>query len=997
MVANLNNPVHPGAITALTANTGGYPEKDTAEEVIEHLEGNDASLFLVPGGKWGFDGNLLTPTSALVPPAFHLILSAAVDIPLQTAVALNKNAARPFQDSFSFQGLYGLELPAHMSQFMAIEFMNCYHQALWNLVVYDMVPASDPEDLHWKSFLPWEDPMKSMIGGSGGYPMLWTDSENKAFKDQIATRWSAHIVNDNVTCWSVHEILRAYLRLFLEKPADCGGVTCQFYEVVYTGTRLTLEEQINFLFYRALERDAPPAVESETLRNLAKAGLAVGAASVAVNAAENVVKGGFWGGFTGLAASLLSAAKPLLDQVIQFIRPALVVLFFMPHITGMISAVTIGFFPIVITWSLFPGQHFKPLINYFMVLLFSQSAPIWYAIGDALSGFAYRSVGGGGDAGCRRQGHQCRAWPCRGGVRRRGGGLRGADDPGDPHVRCLAGDRRRDQGRVMMNRILCGVMVLLMIAGPAQADLFDRVIKDMYMDDTRRRSSYSGRQTMVGGAVTRYPISISNPQVDHFRINTPCGSWSLTPQGVLNNLTEMLDPDRLKAALMAAIQSSIQNLVGAVVSKLSMLTVCYAVPTLCDLTKHMQAISGQLHNVRALSCQQLEGMVNNVANSLTAGRTSRCIQAQIGAGMSLNVAQRMCASGEWDAAPTHPGPLQGWGIFGDNASASTKGHAFPDDPMVVTNAASFGYPDLDETGSAGSGERREQKLIRDTLETALADSTMSEREKYELLDFQKHMIGDVTVRDPSADPANPNTPPGDDEPAETEYDPEMPEYKLHDYYRSEFSRFDGVLECAINTFGGHTDLLTDPTLDAACGSIQYALITDTGGATSGSMAVSTPAQALQELSVPGFEIPIQALRGLRDLREVGDVDTYEAMKGKVSGTLALMRSLWKTRELRDELETGMMGKDDQTEEERMQTEVRLRRLEREAARMVESRDVAERFMIPTVQAIVQQREMRRARELERILRAPGLGDRKGIMGGMPIPFGYKLQPTPVPP
>ena len=78
----------------------------------------------------------------------------------------------------------------------------------------------------------------------------------------------------------------------------------------------------------------------------------------------------------------------------MFVKPALVFLHFMPHITGMIAATTIGLFPLVVAWSLFPGQAFKPLANYFLVLLFTQSAPLWYAISDAMSAFAYRSMGG---------------------------------------------------------------------------------------------------------------------------------------------------------------------------------------------------------------------------------------------------------------------------------------------------------------------------------------------------------------------------------------------------------------------------------------------------------------------------------------------------------------------------------------------------------------------------------------------------------------------------
>ena len=534
-----------------------------------------------------------------------------------------------------------------------------------------------------------------------------------------------------------------------------------------------------------------------------------------------------------------------------------------------------------------------------------------------------------------------------------------------------------------MRAILCACLALLAVAGPVHADLFDRAVDELFDDINYRRSFYNAGQSLIGGVVTRFPVTVSNPDPTNFRISTPCGSWSLTPKGVLQNLKEMLDPDRLLAALTSAIQDSIQNLIGAAVSKLSMMTVCYAVPTLCDLTKHMQAVAGQLHNVRSLSCQQLEGMVGNIATSLTAGRTARCVQAQIGQGMSLNVAQRICASGEWEAAPSHPGADQGWGTFGDNASASIPGgSAFPDDPMPLAG----------DTAHA-PGQRKEQLLIRDTLKVALKDSTMTAAEKEELLEFQHYMIGDITVRDVTADgsPA-----PGEDKPAETQMDPKMPEYKLHDYYKSEFSRMDGILECAVNTFGPHTDVANDPTLDSTCSGIQYALISDTN-TLSGTTSVSSPEEALETLSIPGFPLPMQGLRGLYELRQIGDTDTYVSLKGKIAGTLALMRSVWRTRELRDELETGMIGSKDQTAEEREQIVKRMRRLEREAERMIESRDTAERFMLPTVQAIVQHREAKRAEGLGQAMSAPAKVEDRGILSGLWNSFGYRFDGEEPPP
>ena len=39
----------------------------------------------------------------------------------------------------------------------------------------------------------------------------------------------------------------------------------------------------------------------------------------------------------------------------------------------------------MVLWSLFPGQHFKPLVNWALLLLFVHSTPLWWAIADAAS------------------------------------------------------------------------------------------------------------------------------------------------------------------------------------------------------------------------------------------------------------------------------------------------------------------------------------------------------------------------------------------------------------------------------------------------------------------------------------------------------------------------------------------------------------------------------------------------------------------------------------
>lgn len=493
-----------------------------------------------------------------------------------------------------------------------------------------------------------------------------------------------------------------------------------------------------------------------------------------------------------------------------------------------------------------------------------------------------------------------------------------------------------------LKRVAALALALVMAgSGVGRADLFDRAVGTLFTTEEQTR------------AVTKFPVNVSRAK-DTFMVSTPCGSWSLSPQGVVQNLTEMLDPDRLKAALMAAIQNSIQNLVGAVVSKLSMLTVCYAVPTLCDLTKHMQAVSGQLHNIRALSCQQLEGMVNNVATSMVAGRTSRCIQGQIQSGMSLNVAQRVCASGEWEPSiakhdPSAPGGGLGtWGDPGAGNPATAPGQAFGRDPTLGP---------LDP----GHGTRGDQRIVEETLETAFARTTgsnpMSTAEQDELKLFAQQMIGDVLVEDDSTAPGAG----GEEEPAKTKMTPELPEYRLHDYYESESEHMAELLACAVPAVGVLN--ASDTSFSGANCTVSYQPVDPT--ATPITKTYSGAGQILQALSVPGAGVPPQMLKALNHSLLMGDELQVAHTIGDLAGTMAMMRTVWRTYQLRDELEAGMMSKEDQTEEERNQVMIRIARLEREADRLVRSRELAERHFTPMVEEVLAEYEEAQARHLPR--------------------------------
>jgi len=64
------------------------------------------------------------------------------------------------------------------------------------------------------------------------------------------------------------------------------------------------------------------------------------------------------------------------------VRLAVILTWFGPYLLGFANLVLLGLFPFVILWALIPGAQCEPLAHYFVALLFTSSAPLWWALVD---------------------------------------------------------------------------------------------------------------------------------------------------------------------------------------------------------------------------------------------------------------------------------------------------------------------------------------------------------------------------------------------------------------------------------------------------------------------------------------------------------------------------------------------------------------------------------------------------------------------------------------
>ena len=195
--------------------------------------------------------------------------------------------------------------------------------------------------------------------------------------------------------------------------------------------------------------------------------------------------------------------------------------------------------------------------------------------------------------------------------------------------------------------------LLLLVCSGAQADLFEDALAALGSDSLEAARFDRFGQALRGGLAAGYPPLTPGSALHGFNVSTPCGSFSFGG-GLIDNLSGMLDPGQAVGSLVSGLQQSVQNLIGAAISSLPMVTACYAGPTLCDVSKHIQELTNNIFQGKVLSCQQAETLLAGVGAKLSGARTSRCLSAQQRGGKTLAAAEQACATGSAGGI-VHPG------------------------------------------------------------------------------------------------------------------------------------------------------------------------------------------------------------------------------------------------------------------------------------------------------------------------------------------------------
>jgi len=294
-----------------------------------------------------------------VPQALDLILRAVTEMPLTLGRAIHAgDLERPFtrvQPLKEFVEDVEGEPPSSLVKDMSNFAPTCYEEAIHKLM------AADAERTR-EEVMPWSTAMSPFLvairlSTSGPGPRncqeLYQQMENNAV---------AHLGGQQTA-----------------QGSNKG-------QVVEDNLDIEVRDQARIFVMRELERQV---LEVEGPNHLVAAKRALEALSSSIGAVANFQ-------VTAPFKSVGTEMQKHIDRMARFVGIGSFLVYWGPYLVGIAMFVVLGFFPVVLLWSLFPGQHFKPLINYFLLLIFVCSTPLWWAMVDAAAEVAYAQHPNGG-------------------------------------------------------------------------------------------------------------------------------------------------------------------------------------------------------------------------------------------------------------------------------------------------------------------------------------------------------------------------------------------------------------------------------------------------------------------------------------------------------------------------------------------------------------------------------------------------------------------------
>ena len=339
----------PDQVTSFVAERNGMNASDSADE-----------SGLVPPA-------LVTATGMAVPRFFDLLLRLATETPLRLGERIDPHTAtsagltRPFERIPALTELMTHDVPSRLTNVMPDFVNHCYKRAARQL-------AGAGGVLQYENAYPWSTQMSTVLATIN----LYTDKGLIAkVKDWLG------FGADTASCQTMYQQMESSVSNYLLTRATRQGSNKQ--TVFNTALGMNPQAQARFHLQRELEAHLAPAVNDPNR---------------VLNFKRALDTGGFLGGMIGNfditapGKSITGELSKVSERLGRFLGVGAFLVYWAPHLVGIALFTVLALFPIVLLWSLFPGQHFKPLVNYFLLVVFVCSTPLWWAMVNVVANLA---------------------------------------------------------------------------------------------------------------------------------------------------------------------------------------------------------------------------------------------------------------------------------------------------------------------------------------------------------------------------------------------------------------------------------------------------------------------------------------------------------------------------------------------------------------------------------------------------------------------------------
>ena len=306
---------------------------------------------------------LLSGTAGVqVPQALNLILRAVTEMPLLLGDAIYPGLNRPFSRVgvlSEFVEQVETNPPASLRHRMPQFVDECYMPALESLLKDKPEPAFEER-------MPWSPDMSGHLSAT-------EIQDKRGVGDDFGTAPRA----TSTTCRAFYQDMEQKTLQYLRRQQTAQGSNKA--RVVRDNLGISGSEQARMFFAREMERQMETVQGPNRLVN----------AKRALDLSSGLASAFSQFDLTAPFKSVGSQLEKHLDRMSRFLGVGSFLVYWGPYLVGLAIFVTLSFFPVVLLWSLFPGQHFKPLVNYFLLLVFVCSTPLWWALVDGAAEVAY--------------------------------------------------------------------------------------------------------------------------------------------------------------------------------------------------------------------------------------------------------------------------------------------------------------------------------------------------------------------------------------------------------------------------------------------------------------------------------------------------------------------------------------------------------------------------------------------------------------------------------